>query len=83
MARAALARHPGIAGGTAKISFRNDPSGSVGVVILSDSPELKTALSRVGWESGPLPGRYQIPCSGLNVNITVTGPNLSVGVEIL
>lgn len=83
MVRAALARHPGIAGGTARISFRNDPSGTVGVVILSDSPELKTALSRVGWETGPLPARYQIPCSGLNVNITVTGPNLSVGVEIL
>ncbi|OGP28687.1 MAG: hypothetical protein A2X91_08770 [Deltaproteobacteria bacterium GWB2_65_81] len=83
MVRTALASHPVVAGGTARISFRNDPSGSVGVVILSDSPELKTALSRVGWETGPLPSRYQIPCSGLDVNITVTGANLSVGIEIL
>ena len=83
MVRTALASHPVIAGGTAKISFRNDPSGSVGVVILSDSPELKTALSRVGWKAGPLPARYQIPCSGLDVNITVAGPKLSVGIEIL
>ena len=84
MVRAALAPHPVVAGGSAKISLRFDPSGTVsGVDIRSDSPELKTALSRVGWEAGPLPARYQIPCSGLNVNITVTGPNLSVGVEIL
>jgi len=83
MVRAALALHPGIAGGTAKISLRNDPSGSVGVVILSNSPELKSALGQVEWEDGPLPARYQIPCAGLNVNVTVAGSNLSVGVEIL
>jgi len=83
MVRTALASHPPIAGGTAKISFRNDSSGSVGVVVRSDSPELKTALSRVGWETGPLPAMYQIPCSGLDVNITVAGPTLSVGIEIL
>ena len=36
MVRTALASHPVATGGTAKISLRNDPSGSVGVVILSD-----------------------------------------------
>jgi hypothetical protein len=84
MVRSALSLHPSSAEGSAKISFRFDPSGTVnGVDIRSDSPELKTALGRVGWEAGPLPTRYQIPCSGLNVNVTVTGPNLSVGIEIL
>ena len=84
MVRSVLSLHPSSAEGSAKISFAFDPSGTVrGVDIRSDSPELKTALSRVGWEAGPLPALYQIPCSGLNVNITVAGPNLSVGVEIL
>ena len=84
MVRSVLSLHPSSAEGNAKISFTFDPSGTVrGVDIRSDSPELKTALSRVGWEAGPLPALYQIPCSGLNVNITVAGPNLSVGVEIL
>lgn len=81
--RAALATHPVVAGGTAKISFRTDPSGSVGVVILSDSPELKTALDRVGWDTAPLPSRYQIPCSGVDVTISIAGERLSVGIEIL
>jgi hypothetical protein len=84
MVRSVLSLHPSSAEGSAKISLRFDPSGTVsGVDIRSDSPELKTALSRVGWEAGPLPARYRIPCTGLNVNITVTGPNLSVGVELL
>lgn len=84
MVRSALSLHPASAEGSAKISLRFDPSGTVrGVDIRSDSPELKTALGRVGWEAGPLPARYDIPCSGLNVNVTVTGPKLSVGVEIL
>lgn len=84
MVRSVLSLHPSTAEGSAKISLRFDSSGTVsGVDIRSDSPELKTALSRVGWEAGPLPARYQIPCSGLNVNVTPTGPNLSVGVEIL
>lgn len=83
MVRAALATHPVVAGGTAKISFRTDPSGSVGVVILSDSPELKTALDRVGWDTAPLPSRYQIPCSGVDVTISIAGERLSVGIEIL
>lgn len=84
MVRSALSLHPSTPDGSAKISLRFDPSGTVsGVDIRSDVPELKTALSRVGWEAGPLPAGYQIPCSGLNVNVTVTGPNLSVGVEIL
>lgn len=84
MVRSALSLHPSSAEGIAKISLRFDPSGTVrGVDIRSDSAELKTALGRVGWEEGPLPSRYRIPCSGLNVNVTVAGPNLSVGVEIL
>ena len=84
MVRSALSLHPSSAEGSAKISLKLDRSGTVsGVDIRSDSPELKTALRRVGWESGPLPARYQIPCAELNVNVTVTGPNLSVGVEIL
>ncbi len=83
MVRSALSLHPS-AEGIAKISLSFDPSGTVlGVDIRSDSPELKTALGRVGWQTGPLPTRHQIPCSGLNVNVTVAGPNLSVGVEIL
>jgi len=84
MVRSALSLHPSSAEGIAKISLRFDPAGTVrGVDIRSDSTELKTALGRVGWEAGPLPARYRIPCSGLNVNVTVAGPNLSVGVEIL
>lgn len=83
MVRAALSRHPGIAEGTAKVSFRNDPSGSVDVVILSDSPALKTALARVGWETAPLPSRYQIPYSGVDVTISVAGERMSVGVKVL
>ena len=84
MVRSELSRHPSIEEGSAKVTLRFDPSGTVsGVDIRSDSPELKTALGGVGWEAGPLPPRYQIPCSGLNVNITVAGPNLTVGVEII
>jgi len=84
MVRSVLSLHPSSAEGSAKISLRFDPSGTVrGVDIRSDSPELKMALSRVGWEEGPLPARYHIPCSGLNVNVTVTGPKLTVGIEIL
>lgn len=84
MVRSALSLRPSSAESSAKISLKLDRSGTVsGVDIRSDSPELKTALSRIGWEAGPLPARYQIPCTGLNVNVTVTGPNLSVGVEIL
>ena len=84
MVRSALSRHPASAEGTARISMKFDTAGTVsGVDIRSDSPELKTVLARVGWEAGPLPSRYRIPCSGLNVNVTVTGPNLFVGVELL
>lgn len=84
MVRSALPPHPPSADGSAKVSLRFDRSGTVsGVDIRSDSPELKTALGRVGWKDGPLPTRYQIPCSGLNVNVTVAGPKLIVGVEIL
>ena len=81
--RAALAANPVAAGGTAKVSFRTDPSGSVGIVILSDSPELKTALDRAGWDTAPLPSSYQIPCSGVDVRISIAGERLSVGIEIL
>jgi hypothetical protein len=83
MVRAALAANPVEAGGTAKVSFRTDPSGSVGIVILSDSPELKSALDRVGWDAAPLPSRYQIPFSGVDVTISIAGERLSVGIEIL
>jgi len=83
MVRAALSRHPGIADGTAKVSFRNAPSGSVDVVILSDSPALKTALDRVGWETAPLPSRYRIPYSGVDVTISIAGERMSVGVKVL
>lgn len=84
MVRSALPPHPSSADGKAKVSLKFDRSGTVsGVDIRSDSPGLKTALARVGWKEGPLPTRYQIPCSGLNVNVTVAGPKLIVGVEIL
>jgi len=84
MVRSALSLHPSIPDGSARITLTFDPSGTVsGVDIRSEVPELKTALRRVGWEAGPLPAGYRIPCSGLNVNVTVAGPNLSVGVEIL
>lgn len=84
MVRSALSQHPSNAEGSARISMKFDPSGTVkGVDIRSDSPELKTALARVGWEAGPLPSRYRIPCSGLNVNVTVTGSNLFVGIELI
>jgi hypothetical protein len=84
MVRSALSGHPSSVEGKAKVSFTFDRSGTVsGVDIRSDSPELKSALGRVGWEEGPLPPRYRIPCSGLDVNVTVAGPALTVGVEIL
>lgn len=85
MVRAALALHPVDTDGTAMISFRNDPSGSAGVVILvqSDSPGLKTALDRVEWEAAPLPSRYQIPYSRLDVTVSLAGERLSVGIKIL
>lgn len=84
LVRSALSLHPSSAEGIAKISLRFDPSGTVsGVEIRSDSPELKTALGRVGWEAGPLPSRYQIPCSGVDVTITIAGERLSVGIRII
>ena len=66
MVRSVLSLHPSSAEGSAKISFAFDPSGTVrGVDIRSDSPELKTALSRVGWEAGPLPVPVSDPLLGI------------------
>ncbi len=70
--------------GSATVSIGLSPSGGLGDVdVRSDSPALLSALRLVPWESAPLPSRYRIPCAKVELNVSVTGERLSVGVKIL
>jgi hypothetical protein len=71
-------------GGSATVSIGLSSSGELGdVEIRSESPALLSALRRVPWETAPLPTLYRIPCSKVELNVSVTGKRLAVGVRIL
>ena len=70
--------------GSATVSIELSPAGYIGNVdIRSGLPALLAALQAVRWETAPLPTRYKIPCNKVELDISVTGKRLAVGMKIL
>lgn len=71
-------------GGNATVSIELSPTGYMsGVDIRSDSPALLSALREVRWEMSPLPARHRIPCKKVELNVSVIGKRLAVGMKVL
>ena len=71
-------------GENATVSIELSPAGYItGVDIRSDSPALLSALRGVRWETSPLPVRHRIPCNKVELNVSVNGKRLAVGMKVL
>ncbi|MBE0604022.1 MAG: hypothetical protein IH611_10430 [Deltaproteobacteria bacterium] len=82
--RSALPSNAFHEGENATVSIELSPEGyTSGVDIRSDSPALLSALREVRWETSPLPARHRIPCKKLELNVSVIGRRLTVGMKVL
>ena len=71
-------------GENATVSIEVSPEGYMrNVDIRSDSPALLSALREVRWEMSPLPARHRIPCKKVELNVSVIGKRLAVGMKVL